>query len=100
AGRTARSPFQPDITTIRYAGMISDTGAQIRPTPALRRSSGRPVVRARVVIGIAMEPNATGAVLARRQMAAALNGSKPSPTSIAEATATGVPNPAAPSTKA
>jgi len=92
--------FHPAITTIRYAGMNSETGAQMRPTPALKRSTGKPVVNASVVIGIAIDPNATGAVFASRQIAAALNGSNPSPTSIAEATATGVPKPAAPSTNA
>ncbi len=40
-----------------------------------------------------IEPNATGAVLASRQMPAAKNGEKPSPVSIAAATATGVPKP-------
>src|SRR5674476_1210406 len=64
AGSTPRSPFQPPITRIRYAGTNSDTGAQMRPTPALSRSSGSPVVTASVVIGIPMDPNATGAVLA------------------------------------
>jgi hypothetical protein len=47
-----------------------------------------------------IEPKATGAVFASRQMPAAKNGEKPSPVSIAAATATGVPNPAAPSMKA
>ncbi len=51
--------------------MKSDTGAQMRPTPALKRSRGRPVVTASVVMGMPMEPKATGAVLANRQMAAA-----------------------------
>ena len=80
--------------------MNSETGAQMRPTPALNRSNGSPVVTARVVIGIAIDPNATGAVLASRQIAAALNGVNPRPVSIAAATATGVPNPAAPSMNA
>jgi hypothetical protein len=71
AGSTARRLFQPPITTIRYAGMIKETGAQIRPTPALSRSMGSPVVPARVVIGIAREPNATCAVFASRHTAAA-----------------------------
>src|SRR3989304_3626540 len=99
AGRTPRSPLQPHITPIMYAGMNNDTGAQIRPTPALSRSSGRPVVMASVVIGVAMDPKATGAVFASRQTAAAVNGENPSPASIDAATAPGVPNPAQPSMK-
>ena len=79
---------------------MSETGAQMRPTWALKRSTGRPVVSANVVIGMPIDPKATGAVLARRQMAAASNGAKPSPVSMAAATATGVPNPAAPSMNA
>ncbi len=71
AGQTSRKPRLPAITRIRYAGMNSETGAQRRPTPALRRSTGRPVVTASVVMGMAMEPKATGAVLASRQIAAA-----------------------------
>jgi len=49
-----------------------------------------------VISGVAMDPNATGAVLASRQMPPARKGSNPSPVSIEAATATGVPNPAAP----
>src|SRR5438477_4767566 len=64
AGNTALRPFHPDMTAIRYAGTIMETGAQMRPTPAARRSNGRPVVFASVTIGMAMDPNATGAVLA------------------------------------
>src|SRR6266480_2453476 len=80
--------------------MKSEIGAQMRATPALNRSRGNPVVTARVVIGVAMEPNATGAVLAIKQTAAAKNGENPRPVSIVAATATGVPNPAQPSTNA
>src|SRR5262245_40700041 len=48
AGNTALRPFHPDITNTRYAGTIREIGAQMRPTPAERRSNGRPVVFARV----------------------------------------------------
>src|SRR5690348_17024360 len=93
AGSTLRKPVHPLMTAIRYAGTNSETGAQMRPTPALNRSSGRPVVTASVVTGIAMEPKATGAVFASRQIAAALKGLNPNPVNMAAATATGVPNP-------
>ena len=49
------------------------------------------------VIGIPMAPNATGAVLAIRQMPAAYKGLKPSPTNMAAVMATGAPKPAVPS---
>ena len=88
------------MTPIRYAGTINETGAQMRPTAELNWSSGRPVVAASVKMGVPIEPKATGAVLARRQRHAAQNGEKPMPASIAAATATGVPNPAAPSMNA
>ncbi len=44
AGRTPFSAGHPPITRMRYAGTISETGAQMRPTPALRRSSGSLVI--------------------------------------------------------
>ena len=80
--------------------MNSETGAQMRPTHCASASSSMPVVPASVTTGMPIEPNATGAVFASRQMPAAKNGEKPSPVSIAAATATGVPKPAAPSTNA
>ena len=71
AGRTPFSAFHPPITMIRYAGTINEIGAQMRPTPALRRSIGKPVIAVSVTIGVPMEPNATGAVLASKQIPAA-----------------------------
>ncbi len=71
AGHTARSAFHPPITIIRYAGMNSDTGAQILPTSALSVASGSFVTPASVTSGVPMAPNATGAVFAIRQIAAA-----------------------------
>jgi hypothetical protein len=50
--------------------------------------------------GVPSAPNATGAVFAINDSADASSGGKPSPISIAPVTATGVPNPAAPSKKA
>ena len=51
----------------------------------------------RVVIGIPMEPKATGAVLAIRARAQACRGLKRSCTRIAAVIATGAPKPATPS---
>ena len=51
--------------------MNTDTSAHMRPTIALSGSTGIPVTLARVVTGMPIDPNATGAVLASRQMPAA-----------------------------
>lgn len=50
-------------------------------------------------MGIPIDPKATGAVLAIRQIPAAYNGLKPKPTSKAAVMATGAPKPAMPSRK-
>ena len=55
---------------------------------------------ASVTIGIAIAPNATGAVLATSATEAALIGSKPSAISITAVMATGVPKPASASSSA
>ena len=49
---------------------------------------------------MAIEPNATGAVLPISDSAAAFSGEKPIASSITEVMATGVPNPARPSISA
>ena len=51
--------------------MITEISAQSRPTIELSDINGNPVTLASVVIGIPIDPNATGAVLASRQMPAA-----------------------------
>ena len=53
-----------------------------------------------VTIGMAIAPNATGAVFATSASEAALIGRKPSPISITELIATGVPKPASASISA
>ena len=53
-----------------------------------------------VVIGMAMAPKATGAVLATSATEAALMGGKPSAISITAVMATGVPKPASASSSA
>ncbi len=54
----------------------------------------------RVTIGMAIAPNATGAVLATSATAAAFIGWKPTATSITAVMATGVPKPASASSSA
>ena len=53
-------------------GMTSASSGVWRPTIAERSSLGSPVTSASVVIGMAMAPNATGAVSATSATAAAL----------------------------
>jgi hypothetical protein len=65
-----------------------------RPPMAPSVSVDKPDTLARVMIGVAIAPNATGAVLATNARTAALSGLKPRASSITEVTATGVPNPA------
>ncbi len=63
-------------------------------------SLGSSVTLASVRIGVAIAPNATGAVLATSASAAAFIGLKPSAISITDVTATGVPKPASASSSA
>ena len=51
--------------------MMIEISAQRRPTIADSGITGRPVTAASVVTGMPIEPKATGAVLASRQMPAA-----------------------------
>ncbi len=81
-------------------GTINAKKGVWRPTIWLRWCTGRPVTWASVVIGIAMAPNATGAVSATSATAAARSGVSPMPTSITPQIATGVPNPASASSRA
>ena len=71
AGHTSSARFGPAITTTRYAGMMTEIIAQSLPVIALSGIDGMPVTLASVVMGMPIEPNATGAVLASRQMPAA-----------------------------
>ena len=51
--------------------MRTDIIAQRRPTIALSAITGSPVTLASVITGMPIDPNATGAVLASRQIPAA-----------------------------
>jgi hypothetical protein len=100
AGHTATAPLHPAISTTRYIGMTRAISGDSRPTAALSDISGSPVTPAKVTIGVASAPNATGAVFATRHRAAAVNAGSPSPTSNDADTATGVPKPDVPSMNA
>src|ERR1035437_7919641 len=81
-------------------GAVRVPATPLSPATPFTRSRGNPVIPASVITGIPMDPNATGAVFASRQIDDAYSEEKPRPTIIAAATATGVPNPAQPSMKA
>ena len=64
AGQTALTPRQPSTMPTRISGTNSASSGVWRPTIAPRSSFGISVSPASVTIGIAIAPNATGAVLA------------------------------------
>jgi hypothetical protein len=100
AGQTPRTPRQPDMTHTSQTGMSSEKNGSWRPAMALSGISPSFVTVARVRIGVPSAPYATGAVLANSDKPAARSGLNPAPMSSAAEIATGVPKPAAPSTKA
>jgi len=100
AGQTWRTPRMPSTIATRMSGTISARNGVWRPTIAPRSSLGRPLIWLSVMIGMAIAPNATGAVLATSATDAALIGRKPTATSIAALIATGAPKPARASMRA
>ena len=96
----SRRPRRPSTMNTRMSGTKSARMGVCRPTMAPRLTGSRPVILPRVVIGTAMAPKATGAVLATRATAAALTGRMPTAISITAVTATGVPKPASASSSA
>ena len=71
-----------------------------RPAIEARSWIGRPVTPLRAMIGAAMAPNATGAVLASSDTMADLSGFIPAAISMAAEMATGAPKPARDSSSA
>ena len=100
AGQVSRMPRQPSTMATSASGTSSARIGVCRPTIAPSVSTGSSVTLPSVMIGVAMAPNATGAVLATKASTAAFSGLKPSAISITEVTATGVPNPASASINA
>ena len=100
--RRARRPMprRPSTMPTRMSGTTSARSGVWRPTIAPRSSLGRLVSGASVMIGTAIAPKATGAVLATSATEAALIGWKPRPMSMTEQIATGVPKPARASSRA
>src|SRR5678815_1842829 len=102
AGQTSIACFNvpPSILTnsaTSQNGTSSETHGSWWPAMVDSVSSSSWLTAASVTIGVPIAPNATGAVLAMRLSTADWNGLKPSPTMIAPAIATGVPNPEVPS---
>ena len=79
---------------------MTESIGNVRPTICEMAISGISEMREAIMMGVPTEPNATGAVLAIKQIPAAYSGLKPSPTNMAAEIATGAPNPAAPSRNA
>ena len=99
-GQTWRTPRLPSTMKTSISGTISASTGVWRPTIAPRSSFGKPVTSASVMIGVAIAPKATGAVLATSATAAAFIGWKPSAISMTAVIATGVPKPASASSRA
>lgn len=100
SGHVSRRPRRPSTMATNARGTKTDRIGVWRPTIAPKMSVGKPDTLARVMIGVAIAPNATGAVFATSDSSAALSGLKPRASNITEVTATGVPNPASASSNA
>ena len=97
AGHISIIPPHPANAQISQNGTSTQNGHRMRPAIAPSVISLNPVTFARAMIGVPRAPKATGAVFAISDRPEACSGLNPSPISRAAVTATGVPNPAAPS---
>src|SRR5689334_3611248 len=103
AGQTPSMPRQPAKAQTTQNGTMREKSGSWRPTMAESLSSiasSPPITPFRAMMGVPSAPKATGAVLAMSDRPEAWSGLKPSWIRIAAVTATGVPNPAAPSKNA
>ncbi len=91
---------KPTKAQISQKGTMTEKNGSWRPIMALNSWRSSPVTAASAMTGVPSAPKATGAVLAMSDKPDAVSGVKPRPISIAAVTATGVPNPAAPSKNA
>jgi hypothetical protein len=82
------------------SGTSSAMNGVCRPAIEDRSWSGRPVTPLSAMIGAAMAPKATGAVLASRETTADFSGFIPAAISMAAEIATGAPKPARDSSRA
>ena len=99
AGQVWRRPRRPSTKATRISGTNSARTGVCRPTTAPISEAGMLVSAAAVRMGVAIAPNATGAVLASRTIAAARKAEKPIAMSITPVIATGAPKPASASSR-
>jgi hypothetical protein len=99
AGHTSRRPRLPSTTSRSRSGTTMASRGAWRPTIAPIVLSGIPVSVAAVVIGMAIAPKATGAVLASSTVHAARSGATPRAMSMVAVMATGAPKPASASSR-
>src|ERR1019366_9302850 len=100
AGQISFIPLNPAYAHTSQKGTSTEKNGRMRPTWAPRVNSEKPVTAARAMIGVPSAPKATRAVLAISDKPKACSGLKPRPIRSAAVTATGVPNPDAPSKNA
>ena len=100
AGQTPSMPRKPAIAQTTQNGTSSEKNGSCRPTMAESLSLSIPVTPSSAMMGVPRAPNATGAVFAMSDKPAAESGLNPNCIRMAAVTATGVPNPAAPSKNA
>src|SRR5690242_6425581 len=100
AGQISSMPRKPANAQINQNGTSSEKNGSCRPTIALSCFRSNPVTPCSPISGAPKAPNATGAVFAIKERTDADIGEKPNPIKIAPVTATGVPNPQAPSMNA
>ena len=99
-GQVSRTPRRPSTRKTRTNGTRTAMKGVWRPAIWESWLMSRPVTALRVMIGAAMAPNATGAVLASSETTAAFIGAIPAAISIAAEIATGAPKPASDSSRA
>jgi hypothetical protein len=98
-GHTERAPRLPSTMKTSSSGTNTVRKGVCRPTTAPMSSYEILVSVPAVMIGVAMAPKATGAVLATRTVTAARTGVKPSAMSMTPVIATGAPKPASASSR-
>ena len=100
AGQISHMADQPTKAQISQNGTRTQKGVRMRPAIAPNVTSLKPVTLASAMMGVPKAPKATGAVLAISERPEACSGRNPKPMRSAAVTATGVPNPDAPSKNA
>ena len=94
ASHASLSPRTPSMMNSRMNGTMTAKNGAWWPTTAPIRAGSRPVSTPAVVIGMAIAPNATGAVLAMSTTVAVFRGLSPSARIMVAVIATGAPKPA------